>query len=121
MCERTDNWQGMNWIRKDLRLACYMRDHGRCVYCESQSALALDHLTPVSKGGSNAGRNLVTACMDCNRERGNKPWREYASKHVGAIGRIQRQRRRSIRHLRAGARVALEQTPNVMQALKASA
>ena len=118
---RRENWQGMNWIRKDKRLAIYMRDHGRCVYCESQANLTLDHLRPASKGGDNRARNLVTACMDCNRERGARPWREYASKHVGAIGRIQRQRRRSIRRLRASARVALEQTNNVMHALKSSA
>jgi len=116
MCRR-DNWQGMNWIRKCKRLAIYMRDHGRCVYCESQAQLSLDHLLPVSKGGKNHARNLVTACRECNTERGNKRWREYASKHEGAEGRIQRQRRRSIRHHRASARVALEQTNNVMTAL----
>lgn len=121
MCKRRENWQGMNWIRKCKRLAIYMRDHGRCAYCESQANLTLDHLTPVSKGGDNRVRNLVTACMDCNRERGNKRWRAYASNHEGAIGRIQRQRRRSITRLRPLARVALEQTNNVTQALKSSA
>lgn len=109
------------WCPKVKRLSIYMRDHGRCVYCESQSELSLDHLAPVCKGGSNNARNLVTACLQCNCERGPKPWRAYASKHAGAIGRIQRQRRRSIRHLRPLARVALEQTNNVMQALALSA
>ena len=98
-----------------------MRDHGRCVYCESSNKLTLDHLAPVSKGGNNKPTNLVTACMTCNCERGTKPWREYASKHVGATGRIERQRRRSIRHLRPLARVALEQNGNVTQALALSA
>lgn len=111
--------QVKRWIRDTTRLALYMRDNGRCVYCEAQADLSLDHLRPVSKGGSNESSNLVTACMPCNRERGTKPWREYASKHVGAIGRVQRQRRRSIRHHRASARVALEQTSNVMDALNA--
>lgn len=32
--------QGMNWIRKDKRLAIYMRDGMACVYC----GLTLDHL-----------------------------------------------------------------------------
>ena len=110
MCERTDNWQGMNWIRKDLRLAIYMRDHGRCVYCESSEALTLDHLRPVSRGGGNHPRNLVTACSACNSERGDKPWRKYALTHSKqAVERVERFRRRSVKQLRMAARVALEQ------------
>ena len=113
--------QVKRWIRDTTRLAIYMRDHGRCVYCGSQAKLSLDHLSPVSKGGSNKPTNLVTACMECNRERGVMRWREYASNHEGALKRVERQLRRSIRHLRPLARVALEQTPNVMQALRESA
>jgi hypothetical protein len=128
--------QGMNWIRKDKRLAIHMRDHGRCVYCESQQNLTLDHLTPISKSyymcrcGSgetlgncciNNERNLVTACLACNSERGAKNWRVYAELHVGAVGRIQRQRVRSIRQLRPYARVALELSDNnVKSALKSA-
>lgn len=120
MCERSDNWQGSKWIRKDKRLSIYRRDHGRCVYCESQAYLTLDHLTPVAKGGTNKATNLVTACRACNLSKGTKSWREYAQEHPGAIGRIQRQRRRSIKHLRPVARVALEQTSNVLTALKSA-
>ena len=128
--------QGMNWIRKDKRVAIYMRDHGRCVYCESQRDLTLDHLTPISSShhmcrcGSgkaigecciNHEKNLVTACMECNTERKDKPWRAYAELHVGAVGRIQRQRRRLIKELRPYARVALELNDNnVMRALKSA-
>jgi hypothetical protein len=112
MSSRADNWQGMNWIRKDKRLAIYMRDHGRCVYCESQRDLSLDHLRTVSRGGNNEASNLVTACQSCNAERGAKLWWLYAIQHEGAAGRIQRQRRRSIRRLRGPARVALEMNNN---------
>ena len=122
---RKDNWQGMNWIRQSSRLAIYLRDRLACAYCgatvEDGAILSLDHLIPRSEGGDNKPTNLVTACMECNRERGTARWREYASKHEGALKRVERQRRRSIRHLRPLARVALEQPPNVMQALQESA
>lgn len=121
MCRR-DKWQGMNWIRKCLRLAIHMRDHGRCVYCEGSDKLTLDHLKPASKGGSNEPRNLVTACVACNSSRGDAPWWDYADKWPGAAGRIQRFRRRSVKHLRPLARVALEQASNnVRTALDSSA
>jgi 5-methylcytosine-specific restriction endonuclease McrA len=47
------------------------RDAFKCVYCNSSSIedgarLTVDHLIPISKGGSNNPNNLVTACRDCN-------------------------------------------------------
>lgn len=66
--------QGMNWIRREKRLALYLRDGLACGYCgegiEDGARLTLDHLTPHSQGGSNAATNLVTACHRCNSSRG---------------------------------------------------
>lgn len=82
MTERNENWQGMNWIRQEKRLAIYMRDGLACVYCEAAledgTQLTLDHIVPVSKGGSNAHRNLVTACHPCNTRRGNRDVEVFA-------------------------------------------
>ena len=76
MTTRNDNWQGMNWIRQEKRLAIYMRDGLACVYClasvEDGEILTLDHLKVYSKGGSNHESNLVTACKTCNSSRGTK-------------------------------------------------
>ena len=85
-------WYGMNWIRPDKRLAIYLRDGFRCVYCgeslrDSDPATAtLDHLIPRCEGGDNDETNLVTACRSCNSTRQDKPWREYAT--GGSIDRI---------------------------------
>ena len=72
------NRYGRNWIRPEKRLALYLRDGVACVYCgrsvEAAAPLTLDHLRPVSKGGSNDASNLVTACHDCNSAR-KKPHR----------------------------------------------
>lgn len=78
MCARHNGeWQGMNWIRQEKRLAIYLRDGCACAYCgdttENGASLTLDHLKPVSKGGTNHETNLVTACLRCNSSRGNRP------------------------------------------------
>lgn len=69
-------WQGMNWIRQEKRLAIYLRDGLACAYCghsvENGAALTLDHVLPHSCGGSNSHDNLVTACERCNKSRGTR-------------------------------------------------
>jgi HNH endonuclease len=74
--------QGMNWIRKDKRLAIYLRDGLACAYCgeavEDGAKLTLDHLMPHSNGGSNEATNLVTCCHKCNSSRGNRSWMAFA-------------------------------------------
>ena len=69
-------WQGMNWIRQEKRLAIYLRDGLSCAWCghsvEDGAILSLDHVRPHSKGGSNHESNLVTCCVRCNKSRGNR-------------------------------------------------
>lgn len=36
-----------------------------------------DHLTPLSRGGSQNIGNIVAACYVCNQEKHNRTWREY--------------------------------------------
>jgi hypothetical protein len=53
----------------------YKRDRFTCVYCGVTGAdaeLQCDHLTPMSKGGSNQMSNLRTSCRKCNQAKGNK-------------------------------------------------
>lgn len=75
MTNRRDNWQGMNWIRQEKRLAIYLRDNFTCQHCglDLQTIkpgdgirIELDHIDPVSRGGTNEARNLVTSCSKCN-------------------------------------------------------
>lgn len=37
-----------------------------CCYCGSREYLSVDHLIPTTRGGANAGDNLVWACRSCN-------------------------------------------------------
>lgn len=52
----------------------------------SVSLATLDHITPRSKGGSNTTSNLITACMRCNRLRGDSNWIRFAATIMRAVG-----------------------------------
>jgi len=56
-------------ISKKLRFETFKRDSFTCQYCGRKApdvVLHLDHITPVSKGGTNDPLNLVTSCQECN-------------------------------------------------------
>jgi 5-methylcytosine-specific restriction endonuclease McrA len=56
----------------------FARDDYRCQYCgragsqlRHRECLTRDHLVPLSRGGTNAWTNVVTACSACNTRKGN--------------------------------------------------
>lgn len=50
-----------------------------CWYCDARDVdITIDHLTPVSRGGTHANNNIVPACRSCNSRKGNKTLEEYA-------------------------------------------
>jgi 5-methylcytosine-specific restriction endonuclease McrA len=57
-------------IPREVRLAVFQRDSGRCVQCGSAFEIQYDHLIPVSAGGASTVENLQIMCADCNREKG---------------------------------------------------
>ena len=65
---------GRKAIGKRLRFEVFKRDKFRCVYCGAtppDAVLHIDHVVPVSDGGSNDPLNLVTACAGCNLGKSN--------------------------------------------------
>lgn len=57
-------------IAKSVRFEVFKRDKFTCQYCGESAPnviLEIDHITPVSKGGTNDIMNLITSCRDCNR------------------------------------------------------
>ncbi len=57
-------------IARELRLAVFQRDGGRCVNCGSNFEIQYDHVIPVALGGASTLENLQILCADCNREKG---------------------------------------------------
>lgn len=54
-------------VTAKLRLQIFARDGHRCVQCGAQPPLELDHIMPVSRGGSSEPENLQSLCVPCNR------------------------------------------------------
>ena len=54
---------------------------GVCELCGSAENLVIDHIIPLSHGGSNDVRNLRTLCQSCNTKEGWK-YRERAQAPV---------------------------------------
>jgi CRISPR/Cas system Type II protein with McrA/HNH and RuvC-like nuclease domain len=54
--------------------------HEKCYFCDTPIAIdniEIDHLIPVSRGGTNTYENLAGCCYFCNREKHNKTPSEY--------------------------------------------
>lgn len=68
--------QNVNFSRKNI----FTRDNNTCQYCgvqKNSSELTYDHMIPKSiwdydRGSPTSWTNIVTACIDCNRKKGNR-------------------------------------------------
>lgn len=84
-------------MRKSIAMDVVIgRDGKRCFYCERvtikrrrtsggklpSDTATLDHVIPESEGGSNDSENLVLACVDCNRRRGNTDFIYFGIKAI---------------------------------------
>lgn len=45
----------------------------RCAYCNEVRELTMDHIVPLTRGGSHSIDNIVPACVPCNSSKRNKP------------------------------------------------
>lgn len=48
-----------------------------CLSCGSKNNIEIDHVIPVSRGGTNSVGNLVALCRPCNRSKGNRTYMEW--------------------------------------------
>jgi hypothetical protein len=62
-------------ISKKTRFEVFKRDSFTCQYCGRSApdvVLHVDHINPVSKGGTDDVLNYITSCKDCNQGKSNK-------------------------------------------------
>jgi len=64
--------------RREVRFTrrnIFFRDRNRCQFCGkvfAQRDLNLDHVVPLSRGGSSTWENVVCACVACNSRKGDR-------------------------------------------------
>lgn len=62
------------WRR--LRMVVFERDGYECAYC-GDCANTVDHIIPLSRGGTNDPENLTPACKSCNSSKRDKLVHEW--------------------------------------------
>jgi hypothetical protein len=80
--------RGDYYAEPDLREELFDRDGWRCQYCAdrvTEETVTLDHLVPVSKGGTNEPENLVTTCLICNSLKSGRTYEEAAADILSAL------------------------------------
>jgi 5-methylcytosine-specific restriction endonuclease McrA len=73
-----------NWLTKETQTAIKKRlmssRKRNCYYCGivlSRKTATIDHIVPLSKGGSFALDNLALCCKPCNQSKGNMDCVEF--------------------------------------------
>ncbi len=72
-------------FRRDERDAIARSQGRRCNYCGARLTrdnLQIDHMDPVSRGGSNDWENLQALCRRCNIRKGNHTDEEFRERYV---------------------------------------
>jgi 5-methylcytosine-specific restriction endonuclease McrA len=80
-----------------LRKAIHARERNQCFYClrrTTPTVQCLDHVVPQARLGRNSYRNLVSSCMECNAQKGEKPADDF-------LRRLYRERRLTATELAA--------------------
>lgn len=89
----------MSYSHAKLKIKVHKRDGYVCRYCKTgmlvkyeaylkgqktrkKTGLTVDHVIPLSKGGTWSMENLVTSCRDCNAKKANNIW---LPENVGSV------------------------------------
>lgn len=78
---------------KDQRAAIARSQRYKCMYCGvrlTSDNLQIDHMDPVSRGGSNDDGNLQALCRRCNIRKGNHTDDEFRERYWDLIGGVKR-------------------------------
>lgn len=84
-------------LSKKVRFEVFKRDSFSCQYCGASAPdvlLHVDHIKPVSKGGTNRITNLITSCQACNAGKSDRELSDTSvvSKQKAQIDALQERR-----------------------------
>jgi len=71
----------------------FARDENKCQYCGDRfasSELSVDHVVPISMGGTTCWTNVVCACTECNKRKGGRTPRQAGMHMVRRPGQPKR-------------------------------
>jgi 5-methylcytosine-specific restriction endonuclease McrA len=80
-------WQtapGLGYARQKDLLVKWKRQRRSCAYC-SEPATTLDHIVPLSRGGTNWEGNLAPSCRPCNSSKNNWFVREWRLRQLTSV------------------------------------
>jgi len=78
-------YYGVKYERVDIE-SIFIRDNYQCKGCGTNvvrskrykpNQATIDHMTPLSRGGSHTWDNLITLCHQCNSNKNDKTWDEW--------------------------------------------
>lgn len=75
---------------KSIRRQVYDKCGGSCGICGKPvdyDTFTIDHITPLSRGGTNDIENLQVACKECNMIKGNSTDREFAGRITNILSK----------------------------------
>jgi hypothetical protein len=65
---KLENWPS-RYIPEVVRASAFKRDGNKCIRCEATKRLEVDHIVPISQGGTADLDNLQILCVSCNRRK----------------------------------------------------
>ena len=68
-----------HFTNEEFRLLCETFEN-KCIYCGQELPLVADHMTPLSRGGSDGIDNIVPACANCNNKKHTMTFDEYVKR-----------------------------------------
>jgi len=106
--------RGEQYGWENVKMYVRARDKYTCQYCGvvMPPDLEVDHVVPRSRGGTNRPHNLVAACHECNRRKGNQTATEFGYPQVAERSG---QSFRVAAHTQAGKTVTLDRLAEIAQ------
>ncbi len=90
---KRENWPS-RYISDAIRAEVMERDGHKCVRCSSHERLEIDHIQPISQGGTGEKENLQVLCVSCNRKKRAEQLRSKVNAEPTQRRSLERERER---------------------------